>query len=276
MPRIRTLKPEILEDAATAGLSDAAFRLFVSLIVLADDYGNVRADARWLLGQVWWAHGTSPRVAEFLRETSDVGLVGVYTVRGQIYASILGWGKHQRIDNAGKARVPSPNDAEAQPFVFDAREAREDLPIFAASRGEIPLDPDLRPPTSDQDPDGEPAAERGVKPKSRKSRLSASWQPNETAVEKARKLGLNLKAEADRFRDHHVAKGSLFVDWDAAFRTWLGNAQRFAARGGSYAPRNNPTETALESLREAEERARAGARAVGPFADDVPHAAEVR
>lgn len=46
MARIRTLKPEILEDARTAGLSDAAFRLFVAMIVLADDHGNLRADDR--------------------------------------------------------------------------------------------------------------------------------------------------------------------------------------------------------------------------------------
>ena len=41
--RIRTIKPELLDDAVTAGLSDMAFRLFVSSIVLADDYGRLRA-----------------------------------------------------------------------------------------------------------------------------------------------------------------------------------------------------------------------------------------
>jgi uncharacterized phage protein (TIGR02220 family) len=113
MARIRTIKPEILEDANTAGLSDSAFRLFVAMIVLADDHGNVRADDRWLGGQVWWARsdcGDSPRVAEILGELADAQLIGLYECRSQHYASISGWQKHQRIDNAGKPRVPLPSD----------------------------------------------------------------------------------------------------------------------------------------------------------------------
>lgn len=31
------------------------------------------------------------------------------------------------------------------------------------------------------------------------------------------------------FRDHHMARGSTFVDWKAAFRTWCRNAVKFAA-----------------------------------------------
>jgi two-component system sensor histidine kinase BaeS len=34
--RIRTIKPELLDDERTATLSDAAFRLFIGLILLAD------------------------------------------------------------------------------------------------------------------------------------------------------------------------------------------------------------------------------------------------
>ncbi len=31
----------------------------------------------------------------------------------------------------------------------------------------------------------------------------------------------------DAFLDHHRSKGSMFVDWEAAFRTWLRNAKKF-------------------------------------------------
>lgn len=86
--------------------------------------------------------------------------------------------------------------------------------------------------------------------------MSADWIPNVAHTAKALAAGLDCAAEAERFRDYHAAKGSTFADWDAAFRTWLGNAQRFTgsrygASGNSG--RNNPTETALASLREAEE-----------------------
>lgn len=127
MARIRTIKPEILEDEKTAALSDAGFRLFVAMIALADDYGNVRADSRWLLGQVWWSHKGSPRVAEFLRELSDQSLIDIYEVRGGTYCHLRGWDKHQRIDNAGRAKVPMPNDVDSKPYLENS-----------ATRGEIP------------------------------------------------------------------------------------------------------------------------------------------
>ena len=39
--------------------------------------------------------------------------------------------------------------------------------------------------------------------------------------------GLDADAEIAKFRDHHAAKGSLMADWDAAWRTWVGNAVQF-------------------------------------------------
>ncbi len=62
------------------------------------------------------------------------------------------------------------------------------------------------------------------------------WQPRDHERGKAAELGLNCDREAERFRDHHAAKGSVMADWDAAFRTWLGNAQRFQGGNGAAAP----------------------------------------
>jgi hypothetical protein len=36
--------------------------------------------------------------------------------------------------------------------------------------------------------------------------------------------------EFDRFCNHHRAKGSLFVDWEAAWRTWVSNALEYSRR----------------------------------------------
>lgn len=123
MARIRTIKPELLDDEKVAELSDAAFRLFISMIVMSDDFGNLRADERLLSRRIWWARGSSPRVAELLRELAESDLIMVYAVRDQIYAHIRGWSKHQRIDNAGTSKIPQPS---------------EGIPQFAASRREPP------------------------------------------------------------------------------------------------------------------------------------------
>ena len=55
---------------------------------------------------------------------------------------------------------------------------------------------------------------------------------NERAEEMAKGYGVNVHKELAAFRDYHVANGTVFKDWQAAFRTWLRNAVKFAAKGG--------------------------------------------
>src|SRR5262249_10212766 len=43
-------------------------------------------------------------------------------------------------------------------------------------------------------------------------------------------LGVEMPWEWNHFKDHHQAKGSRFLDWDAAWRTWLRNAVDFQER----------------------------------------------
>lgn len=39
-----------------------------------------------------------------------------------------------------------------------------------------------------------------------------------------------IETETEKFLNHHKAKGSLFSDWTAAWRKWMGNVVDFAAR----------------------------------------------
>lgn len=58
--------------------------------------------------------------------------------------------------------------------------------------------------------------------------LPSEWAPKEHERQLAREFGQNCDEEAADFRNHHKAKGSLFVDWDAAFNKWLRNSKRYA------------------------------------------------
>jgi len=51
----------------------------------------------------------------------------------------------------------------------------------------------------------------------------ASRQPHLAAV--------NLDAETEKFLDHHRSRGTTFLDWQAAWRTWMARAKDFAPRG---------------------------------------------
>lgn len=131
--RIRTIKPELLDDAVTAGLSDMAFRIFMAVIVLADDYGRLRAEPAWLMGQVYW--NRTVQVESFQDALRELDLlINFYEVKGQKYAEIRNWSKHQKVSHPGKPRIPAPPESLPKPS------------------GESPetLVPDLRSPITDQ------------------------------------------------------------------------------------------------------------------------------
>ena len=85
-------------------------------------------------------------------------------------------------------------------------------------------------------PDIKPDTLFGEKtPKQRKAKRSISlpdgWVPSDQNIEDAMKRGFTTEEtnnEAEQFRNYHQSKGSAFKDWDAAWRTWLGNAKKFA------------------------------------------------
>lgn len=142
--RIRSLKPELLDDEVGANLSDAAWRMWVSARALADDHGNLRANVRYLAAQVW--QDTSRDAGAPLAELVDRGKVLLYTVDGQVYAHLNGWELEQRVDNAGKPRVPLPPRPGDQPprLLAAAPVAAEksanlgESPQLAESLGESP------------------------------------------------------------------------------------------------------------------------------------------
>lgn len=51
--------------------------------------------------------------------------------------------------------------------------------------------------------------------------LPADWKPNPTHARIALERGINLEAQAEKFRDYARAHGKAYRDWDAGFRNWL-------------------------------------------------------
>lgn len=65
----------------------------------------------------------------------------------------------------------------------------------------------------------------------KRSALPKNFKPELTG--KAAEIVTNwhssrLAHELDAFRNYHLAKGSLMADWQAAFRTWIGNAEKWS------------------------------------------------
>lgn len=57
----------------------------------------------------------------------------------------------------------------------------------------------------------------------------------------------------DQFKDHHLAKGSVMKNWDAAFRTWMANDQKWSAnrsqsRGGNFTAREDQRQRTMDYI----------------------------
>lgn len=123
MTRIRTLKPEWIEDEALMEAGPLARLLSVILILLADDHGRGRIAEKVLAAQflpgepeaLIKLRETLARLAVTGDGTGDGGFIVLYRVRGQRYYFIRNWFKHQRIDRPSKARHPSPEEGEPDP-----------------------------------------------------------------------------------------------------------------------------------------------------------------
>lgn len=108
MMRIRTIKPEWLEDERMAESSAEARVLSIALILLADDAGRGRLNRATASRCFPSDHAVFDRAFEEL----SGWFVDRYDVRGQGYFAIVNWSKHQRIDKPSKPRTPEPETAD--------------------------------------------------------------------------------------------------------------------------------------------------------------------
>lgn len=62
-----------------------------------------------------------------------------------------------------------------------------------------------------------------------KKLLPADFTLTPDRILAAKRKGIeNVQREWEQFTDHHTAKASRFADWNAAWRTWCGNAAKYA------------------------------------------------
>ncbi|GAA0586475.1 helix-turn-helix domain-containing protein [Halomonas salifodinae] len=82
----------------------------------------------------------------------------------------------------------------------------------------------------------EPLAAPKPKGATRKHSIPNDFKPNETCRSRAIQSNVSMEIELEKFSDYHLAKGSKFKDWQAAFRNWLTKAGEYQAqRGGNVA-----------------------------------------
>lgn len=132
--RIRTIKPEWLEDEKLLDAGIEARLLSIALILLADDYGNGRVHAKSMASRIF------PNSQEFFQKNIEVfenslkalekiNFIFLYQVNGESFYHITNWQKHQKIDKPGKPHVPQPTENDYKNNNLD--DSRNFLEIFS-------------------------------------------------------------------------------------------------------------------------------------------------
>ena len=138
MSRIRTIKPEFPQSESIGAISRSARLLFIQLWTICDDHGRCRAAKPYLVGQLYpYDDDAAEEIGGWLSELADEGLIYLYQVEGKSYLEVPGWAEHQRVDNAGKPRVPAP--------LVSFAEFRRNSPRKSETLEKSPLDLGPRP-----------------------------------------------------------------------------------------------------------------------------------
>lgn len=246
--RIRSMKPEILEDEKTAFLSHLEYRLFTGSWIIADDYGNMRGDPDYLRCQIIWAaKETRETVADALDQIVRVGLIDRYTVRGQTYYHIVSFAKHQRIDKPGKPKCPGPDQSDGSESTADnrsrnhsqndstndSRTGRDSLPTSQGPgirEREVEWEGEREGVREISAPATLPDQPRRVTRK-RKTRIPNDWAPAPEQRAQAVASRLDCDHQAQKFIRHYRASGRPYVNWDETFAAWLERELEYQSRG---------------------------------------------
>lgn len=110
MPRIRTLKPEHRQHRKVGPLTDRHYRLWVSMILEADDEGRLICHTGQLRALTWAydTETTTAQVEQGISELARRGLIEVYEHNATRYAAFPSWPDHQVINKPRKSRLPRP------------------------------------------------------------------------------------------------------------------------------------------------------------------------
>lgn len=219
MARIRTIKPEFPQSETVGALSRDARLLFIQLWTASDDAGRLRGASR-LLASLLYPYDTDALglIDGWLDELADKGCIRRYQVDGNQYLEIVNWLEHQKIDRPSPSRLPSFDDCSDIP--------RED------SRA---LDADLGPRTStkDQGPRTVGASEDAPAKPKRATAFPKDFVLDDERLAIADRHGIpaaRAQGVFDHFREHHIARGTTFKDWEAAWSTWCRNDKKFNGR----------------------------------------------
>lgn len=139
--RIRSIKPDFWRSDDIDALAVEDRLLFIGLWSYVDDNGVGRDRLASIAADLFAgdlerdSRETLARVSRGLSNLAGRNLLLRYEVDGRPFLAIANWTKHQRIDKAGKARYPGPDQAIQESLASSSRDSRETLAPGEGEKG---------------------------------------------------------------------------------------------------------------------------------------------
>lgn len=189
---------------ATARLSDSQCMAYLRLIwMYYDSEKPLKADARVLAFQV----GTPEQDVELI-------LQSFFSLQED------GWHQTRCDQEIADYRAYLDKKSNAGRASAERRKNNSATAVEQVLNGSATVEqPNQQPLTTNQQPEANVVAAK------RRRQLPDDFYPDLTGLNAAGTKGIDVSVELQKFSDYHRAKGSVMLDWQAAWRTWVGNVR---------------------------------------------------
>ena len=238
MARIRSIKPDFFTSEVIASLPLSARLTFIGLWTHVDDNG-VTIDNEKLIAAAIWPLEDDPRetlqrVSGDLARLSTAGLVLRYEASGRRFLFVRGWDEHQKVSHPSKPRYPRPTDPGAPTSTSKNANLRN---VSGDSPEDVVSPPEILAPEQGAGSREQGKGSRDIGPPrggSKGTRIPDDFTVTDDMKAWARENTPDavVALETAQFLDHWRAKpgkDGTKLDWTAAWRTWMRNAQKWGA-----------------------------------------------
>lgn len=213
MPRIRSIKPDFFTSEQIVSVSIAARYLFEGIWVFGDDDGYIAYSPVQMKMRIF--PGDSVDVPALIRELLDVGLVQLVDTDQGEALWVPSFRNHQT------PKYPTPTK-----YTVDGRSLTQYSP---SPGGKLRKSSPRTHPGEERRGEERGEIEEPLSPNESGDRvlIPDTWRPNQTHIDKAKSLHLDVKAEYQRFRANAERTQRRLKNWNTGFTNWLRKAAEF-------------------------------------------------